>query len=287
MYMTYSNKEFLVEEYLEKKKMMRQISQECGVSYTTIRYWLIKFNIPIRSKRASLKGRKKTEEHKRNISIGRKKLLKDKTKHSRWKGGPVEVVCEICGKKHLIAKYKHKKGIGRFCSKVCYTLYQQQNVIEISSKTREKMSVARKQYIEVHGCYMTGNQQTEKSKELISRNRKGKCMGEEHPHWNDGSSFEPYGIEFNKSLKEQIRKRDGYVCQCCGISEEELGCALSVHHIDYDKMNNEENNLISLCNSCHAYTNHNRDVWKTYFENIIGGIKNYAGTQIIKEESLH
>ena len=30
--------------------------------------------------------------------------------------------------------------------------------------------------------------------------------GEKHLFWNDGSSFEPYGTEFNEKLREQIRK---------------------------------------------------------------------------------
>ena len=72
--------------------------------------------------------------------------------------------------------------------------------------------------------------------------------------------------DFNKKLKEQIKKRDNYVCQLCGLPDEENFCGngygLSVHHIDYDKTNCNPNNLISLCNHCHAKTNYNRERWK-------------------------
>ena len=52
---------------------------------------------------------------------------------------------------------------------------------------------------------------------------------------------------------------------------------LSIHHIDYNKENNEITNLTSLCNSCHSKTNHDRDYWfayltyniKEYYENKI------------------
>jgi hypothetical protein len=44
---------------------------------------------------------------------------------------------------------------------------------------------------------------------------------------------------------------------------------LSVHHIDYDKMNSDEKNLISLCVSCHSKTNINRKHWKIFFDGII------------------
>ena len=280
-------KEFLANEYLNNNKSIKKIAQECNVSYTTIRYWLIKFSIFIRSKSEAQKGREYSEEHKNNISMGRKEFLKDKTKHPRWDGGPIETICETCGKKFLISKYKHVKGIGRFCSKDCYTVYQQQNIVKISLETREKMSESRKKYIKENGCYFTGKNHTLESIKLISKNRKGKCMGEEHPHWNSGLSFELYGIEFNEELKEQVRKRDMYVCCNCGITQEEAGYTLNVHHIDYDKKNNEETNLISLCNSCHAYTNYDRDTWKRYFKNIIGGIKNYAGPEILKEKGIY
>ena len=55
----------------------------------------------------------------------------------------------------------------------------------------------------------------------------------------------------------------------CKYTEEELGDTLHVHHIDYDKKNNNENNLISLCCSCHAQTNFKREDWQEYFKNRI------------------
>ena len=84
-------------------------------------------------------------------------------------------------------------------------------------------------------------------------------------NWQDGISFEPYGIEFDETLKEQIRKRDNYTCQECDKTQEELDRKLDVHHIDYNKKNNKSENLISLCKSCHAKTGYNRKDWTEYF----------------------
>lgn len=86
------------------------------------------------------------------------------------------------------------------------------------------------------------------------------ASGENHPCWRGGISFEPYGKEFNKELKEKIRKRDNYECQECGKSSSQI------HHIDYDKTNNSELNLITLCRSCHAKTNYDREHWTKYFK---------------------
>jgi len=82
-----------------------------------------------------------------------------------------------------------------------------------------------------------------------------------HHLWKGGISFEPYGLEFNDDLKEVIRNRDRRKCQICVKTELENGKKLSVHHCDYNKQNNNPNNLIILCQNCHSKTNHNREYW--------------------------
>jgi len=42
-----------------------------------------------------------------------------------------------------------------------------------------------------------------------------------------------------------------------------------VHHIDYDKNNNTEENLITLCWSCHSKTIFSRQKWTDYFETMM------------------
>jgi len=42
---------------------------------------------------------------------------------------------------------------------------------------------------------------------------------------------------------------------------------LDIHHIDYNKKNNADNNLIPLCKHCHAKTNFKREEWETFFKN--------------------
>ncbi len=76
---------------------------------------------------------------------------------------------------------------------------------------------------------------------------------------NLGSNYK-YLFGFNKKLKNKIKKRDSYSCQLCGKTEE-----LHIHHIDYNKKNNEENNLITLCRKCHNITNFNREFWTQVF----------------------
>ncbi len=75
-----------------------------------------------------------------------------------------------------------------------------------------------------------------------------------------------YGAEFDNSLKEQVRFRDNYKCKECGCSQVENGRQLDVHHIDYNKKNNNMNNLIALCISCHGKIRINREYWIKYFK---------------------
>jgi len=96
---------------------------------------------------------------------------------------------------------------------------------------------------------------------------KERC-GAKHFNWKGGSSFEPYSSDFNEALKEKIRNRDNRTCQLCGIKEEELNRKLDVHHIDYDKKNCNEENLISLCKSCHMKTNFKRKYYRKAFAKI-------------------
>lgn len=117
------------------------------------------------------------------------------------------------------------------------------------------------------GAFKKGNIPVMKGKE------NPKLQGEKHPQWLGGKSFEPYGVEFNKKLRKQIRGRDNYRCQECFRHQDELfnwskgkKDKLIVHHIDYNKKNNKPKNLISLCRTCHLQTNFDREDWIKYFQ---------------------
>ena len=89
--------------------------------------------------------------------------------------------------------------------------------------------------------------------------------GDKGSNWRGGITKHKYGAGFNNLLKEKIRARDNNHCQYCG--KRKYKRELDVHHIDYNKKNNEKTNLISLCGSCHMKTNcGNRDEWTAHFK---------------------
>ncbi len=120
-------------------------------------------------------------------------------------------------------------------------------------------------------------------KDLEERNKQSKRFKGKYPtketkqkmsliHGGTGIPYENAGYtkEFTQNLKESIRKRDNYICQLCGMTEEEhitiLGQVLHIHHIDYTRENCNPNNLITVCKQCHTRTNFNRNYWTKYFK---------------------
>lgn len=110
---------------------------------------------------------------------------------------------------------------------------------------------------------LIGKKHSKETRAKMSRDRGGSGNN----NWKGGISAEPYGIDWTETIRKAIRQRDKYQCQVCKKIQKRP--RLDTHHIDYDKLNNDPNNLISLCKSCHAKTNFNRSVWKKKFRMII------------------
>jgi len=140
-----------------------------------------------------------------------------------------------------------------------------------SKKHRENLSEALK-----------GKPKSKDHKEKIKKARMGTKLskitkvkqsethkGEKNPNWQGGISDILYPDDWTDILRESIRQRDGYICQMCGIHQDELNGfykKIDIHHIDYNKDNLNPKNLISLCRGCHLKTNYNREYWINYFK---------------------
>lgn len=80
-----------------------------------------------------------------------------------------------------------------------------------------------------------------------------------------------YGIEWNDKLKEKIKQRDGYRCMNPGCKGEDK--RLSVHHINFNKIDCREENLITLCNVCNVKANKKRYLHMTFYQKMMEGIQ--------------
>jgi len=97
-------------------------------------------------------------------------------------------------------------------------------------------------------------------------------FGKDNPNYKENKEFRSYPLGWNNTYKEQIRFRDNYTCQNCGVPEIECKVKLHVHHIDYCKTNLDPNNLVSLCHNCHAKTTVSKPekikFWVEYYKRI-------------------
>lgn len=173
----------------------------------------------------------------------------------------------LSGKNHPMYGRKHSK-------KAVENMRNAQLGKKLSEETKIKMSFAQKG----NKNHFYGKKHSDEVKKRLSIVHTGKVLtqehkdnigkaftGDKHPFWRGGDKL--YGIEFTSKLKHFIKKRDTYTCKLCLGKHKNQD--LHVHHIDYDKFNNNPHNLITLCNVCHSKTNHNRDFWPVHLTNIL------------------
>ena len=96
-----------------------------------------------------------------------------------------------------------------------------------------------------------------------------------------GRGYEPYSKLFNETFKKMIRERDEYICMSCDITKSEYKKTFDVHHIDYNKKNNDHKNHITLCNRCNVKVNTKRKYWEQYFKKLIKEKYNNASTDLL------
>lgn len=103
----------------------------------------------------------------------------------------------------------------------------------------------------------------------IKRERMSSRGGKNHHLWRGGKSSK-YPKEWTERLKEEIRNRDNRTCQFpkCDYTDVFEYKKLDVHHIDEDKLNCKQSNLISLCHAHHKVVQLKNNEWVEYFYNI-------------------
>lgn len=125
--------------------------------------------------------------------------------------------------------------------------------ISASQKQRWAEPISRKRYISSFQGRVLSEETKQKLREALSLDK--------NPRWLGGISFEPYGTEFNKPLKEAIRQAYNNTCPVTGKKRKNL----DIHHINYCKRDNRLINLIPLEKVAHTKTNTDRDYWFAYF----------------------
>lgn len=194
----------------------------------------------------ALSGRSLSEEHKRKIREGVSKA---------HKGVPLseEHIQSISGENHHMFGKHHSEETKR--------------KMREAKKRNPSWNTGRTGVYSAEALQAMSDAATGRTHTLETRKKIGEShRGEKSPNWRGGLSLHGYPPEFNQMLRNEIKERDNYQCQQCHQTEEEAGYPLCVHHIDYDKNNNDPANLITLCNVCHSQTNFSREEWTDYFK---------------------
>lgn len=186
-----------------------------------------------------------------------------------WKGGGTTVDCAWCGNSFTVETYRTEQTERFFCpDEDCQREWRSENRtgpdntywkgggVDVQcancDKSKTVDSTAYRRH-ERHFCDM----------ECLGEWRSENRRGETHPLYK-GESFD-YGPGWNHRKREQVRNRDGRVCQDCGMTaiqhRMKYDLRLNVHHIqsarsfDDVEKRNAMGNLLTLCQSCHPKWN--------------------------------
>jgi hypothetical protein len=138
--------------------------------------------------------------------------------------------CKNCGKDFYSRPSEDRRGYKRtFCSTQCFTNSP------TSDETKTKLSNSLKKVIHRPDW----NEKVRLSK-----------IGKKNPMWKYSEDYQGYGDKWGRALKNKIRERDKDTCQVCS-SVSKGKQRHPIHHIDFNKKNNSEDNLTVICRGCH------------------------------------
>lgn len=230
-------KSFLIQEYIDNKKSTNQIAKEIKCSQPTVFYYLKKHRIKTRnlSKSALLLNRK--DRNSPSYIDGRTNK---------------KYYCIDCNKEITIESGFYGSGRCKSCSRKGKLNWFRNHNHTKEAKEKIRNSDYHKNLKDKNNPFY-GKHHTEETKKEVSLTKGGTGI----PYENNN-----YPEEYFK-IRPKILKRDNYICQLCFKYGNEP------HHIDYNKNNNDETNLICLCRKCNMKVNKNRDYWQEYFQNKI------------------
>ncbi len=238
----------------------------------------------------SHKGKKQSEESNRK----RSESLKGK---NTWTKGTHQSEETIAKKSEALKGHdvseetRSKISVGNTGKKRTAEVRKAQSESRKGKNTGESHPMYGKHHTEESKAKMRGRTRSLETRKKLSDASKGK------PAWNKGKkmsdeacknnseaqkrhyqelckklNIEPYSgrdypVNWNGKIQEMIRIRDNRKCRWCGKSEIDNKQKLHVHHINFQKDDLSETNLISLCRSCHGKTAgiSKREYWISIF----------------------
>lgn len=182
---------------------------------------------------------------------------------------PVESTCTYCGK-----PLKRQRGRSNmrakhhFCNRECDNAWRRNGGNPSGENHPEYNSVQ----VKCDNCNQPITRQSHRLEYYNHQFCTRACYGEwrsrninetKHPRWKGHSTKAYRGPNITRQ-SARARRRDGFKCRKCGVSQSDIGQKLDIHHLipfkdfnyipgtnDNYKQANRLSNLVSLCRSCH------------------------------------
>jgi hypothetical protein len=202
-------------------------------------------------KSIGMTGKHHSEETKRKLSLTNRMyshIQTDETKHKLSLANRGQYVSDETRQKISLKcrGYKHTEEDKRIIG-----LASQGR--KLSEESKRKLSIARIGNPKLRGFHLT-----EEHKKKVSLALKGHITTDECKrklslsHGGDGIHFwrdnNDYPLEYYR-IRPFILKRDNYTCQICNKEQPKI---INVHHKDHNRKNNNPENLVTNCASCHS-----------------------------------
>ena len=272
-----------------QQKSQRQVASALGIGQTSVRRLLNKYGI---------QSRTDAESRSTPDFIARQNELAQRYKDDYTKY--ITKTCEWCGGEFITSGAQRKN---RFCSEACLRNWQRsfrkkQYCVRCGKEIISGERYIKRKYcnecVPIHRsesqinriqtecgyCHKTlyvipsaynQNKFCYCDKNCMAKHYAELYHGENSPSWKGGNSHHYIGNYFG--TRREIRERDNYTCQRCGITETEYGQEMSVHHIKNYKLfedkyqANEKTNLVCLCEKCHRFVHSKRNIEGLFIDN--------------------
>jgi hypothetical protein len=185
-----------------------------------------------------------------------------------WKGIKEYRDCVQCNNKFLIRTSERKK-ISRFCSFSCRTIFYKNNGHPSDHNLKASCGYCG---IEIKITKRRLNKRTYCNYSCSRKAHSAYIRGNKNGRYVHGKTNSAYPAGWTNSYKETIRNRDSLQCKLCNLPQKKHDVRLHVHHIDYNKENLNQSNLITLCKYCHGKMHgilEERTRWKEKLSNLL------------------
>lgn len=252
----YKSKTWLEKRFVDEDTPISDMADECGVVYSTIDYWLGKFNL---KQRFTADEKYNDEDWLRKKHLGEALSSKEIADLDGVDVGSDSIAMRLSefdingtGSGVDFVNRATSAGVPK-SSKHLNAQWLEKRYIKDELTVRE---IAKLDGVE--GSPSSVNRALNAfdidTRESLS------VRGEDNPMYKHGEGSHNYGTDWRRIAK-QIRKRDGYECQNCEKTQREtlelFDRKLDVHHIkplsefDSTESANDPDNLKTLCRSCH------------------------------------